>query len=244
MQMRVGYELIYDCQQRIPMILTLNIHHTRLMDIVVPDHLRTDPSVPVAGYRDGFGNWCSRIVAPPGRIRITADAIVNDTGQPDAVAPSAQQIPVEDLPEKTLVFLLRSRYCETDRLSEAAWDLFGNSPPGWGRVQAICDFVHNHIVFGYEHASSSKTAWDVFNERKGVCRDYAHLAIAFLPFYELSGTLLHRLPGRYRRAALGIPKGLLRLVRGLPWRSLVYLRCPSQRAADRPRADRTRSRCR
>ena len=136
MQIRVGYELIYDCQQRIPMILTLKIHHTRLMDIVVPDHLRTDPSVPVAGYRDGFGNWCSRIVVPPGRIRVTADAIVNDTGQPDAVAPSAQQIPVEDLPEKTLVFLLHSRYCETDRLSEAAWDLFGNSPPGWGRVQA------------------------------------------------------------------------------------------------------------
>ena len=179
MQIRVGYELIYDCPQPTPMILTLNIHFTRVSDIVVPDHLVTSPSIPITGYRDGFGNWCSRIVAPPGQIRLSADAIVNDTGEPDVVAAAAQQIPVQNLPEETLVFLLGSRYCETDRLSEVAWDLFGNSPPGWARVQAICDFVHNHIVFGYEHARSTKTAWDVFNERKGVCRDYAHLAVAF-----------------------------------------------------------------
>ena len=166
MQIRIGYELIYDCPQPTPMILTLNIHFTRVSDIVVPDHLVTSPSIPITGYRDGFGNWCSRIVAPPGQIRLSTDAIVNDTGRPDEVAAAAQQIPVQDLPEETLVFLLGSRYCETDRLSEAAWDLFGNSPPGWGRVQAICDFVHNHIAFGYEHARPTKTAWDVFNERK------------------------------------------------------------------------------
>ena len=179
MQIRVGYELIYDCPQPTPMILTLNIHFTRVSDIVVPDHLITNPSIPITAYRDGFGNWCSRIVAPTGQIRLSTDAIVNDTGRPDEVAAAAQQIPVQELPEETLVFLLGSRYCETDRLSEVAWGLFGNSPPGWARVQAICDFVHNHIVFGYEHARSTKTAWDVFNERKGVCRDYAHLAIAF-----------------------------------------------------------------
>ena len=179
MQIRLGYELIYDCPQPTPMILTLNIHFTRVSDIVVPDHLVTSPSIPITGYRDGFGNWCSRILAPPGQIRLSTDAIVNDTGRPDEVAAAAQQIPVQNLPEETLLFLLGSRYCETDRLSEAAWDLFGNSPPGWARVQAICDFVHNHIVFGYEHARSTKTAWDVFNERKGVCRDYAHLAVAF-----------------------------------------------------------------
>lgn len=179
MQIRLGYELIYDCLRPTPMILTLNIHFTRVSDIVAPDHLVTSPSIPITGYRDGFGNWCSRIVAPPGQIRLSTDAIVNDTGRPDEVAAAAQQIPVQNLPEETLLFLLGSRYCETDRLSEAAWDLFGNSPPGWARVQAICDFVHNHIVFGYEHARSTKTAWDVFNERKGVCRDYAHLAVAF-----------------------------------------------------------------
>lgn len=179
MQIRLGYELIYDCLRPTPMILTLNIHFTRVSDIVAPDHLVTSPSIPITGYRDGFGNWCSRIVAPPGQIRLSTDATVNDTGRPDEVAAAAQQIPVQNLPEETLLFLLGSRYCETDRLSEAAWDLFGNSPPGWARVQAICDFVHNHIVFGYEHARSTKTAWDVFNERKGVCRDYAHLAVAF-----------------------------------------------------------------
>jgi transglutaminase-like putative cysteine protease len=179
MQIRVGYELIYECPQPTPMILTLNIHFTRVSDIVAPDHLVTSPSIPITGYRDGFGNWCSRIVAPPGQIRLSTDAIVNDTGRPDEVAAAAQQIPVQNLPEETLLFLLGSRYCETDRLSEAAWDIFGNSSPGWARVQAICDFVHNHIVFGYAHARSTKTAWDVFNERKGVCRDYAHLAVAF-----------------------------------------------------------------
>ncbi len=179
MQIRIGYELIYDCPQPTPMILTLNVHYTRVSDIVVPDYLIADPPVPITAYRDGFGNWCSRIVAPKGQLRLFANAIVKDTGKPDEVAPSAQQHPVQDLPEETLVFLLGSRYCETDRLSEAAWDLFGKSPTGWGRVQAICDFVHRHIHFGYEHARSTKTAWEAFNEGTGVCRDFTHLAVAF-----------------------------------------------------------------
>ena len=179
MQIRVGYELIYDCPQPTPMILTLNIHYTRISDIVVPDHPVITPSIPIRAYRDGFGNWCSRIVAPKGQIRISADAVVNDSGKPDVIAPSAQQHQVQDLPEETLVFLLGSRYCETDRLSETAWSLFGNAPLGWERVQAICDFVHRHIAFGYEHVRPTKTAWETFNEQEGVCRDYAHLAIAF-----------------------------------------------------------------
>jgi transglutaminase-like putative cysteine protease len=161
------------------MILTLSVHYTRASDIVVPDHLITYPSVPLTAYRDGFGNWCSRIVAPRGEIRLTTDAIVRDSGQPDTVAAWAQQIAVPDLPEETLVFLLGSRYCETDRLSQVAWGLFGNGPTGWGRVQAICDFVNRHIAFGYEHARATKTAWEAYQERVGVCRDYAHLAIAF-----------------------------------------------------------------
>ena len=179
MQIRIGYEMIFDCPQPTPMILTLSVHYTRASDIVVPDHLITYPSVPLTAYRDGFGNWCSRIVAPKGEIRLTTDAIVRDSGQPDMVATWAQQIAVPDLPEETLVFLLGSRYCETDRLSPVAWSLFGNSPTGWGRVQAICDFVNTHIVFGYEHARATKTAWEAYQERTGVCRDYAHLAIAF-----------------------------------------------------------------
>ena len=177
MQIRVGYELLYDCPQPTPMILTLNIHFTRVSDLVVPDHLITTPSVPIAGYRDAYGNWCTRIVAPPGRLRLAADAVVNDSGEADIVEPSAQQHPVENLPEETLVFLLGSRYCDTDRLSQRAWDLFGHAPTGWGRVQAICDFVHDHVTFGYEHARATRTAGETLDEAVGVCRDYAHLAI-------------------------------------------------------------------
>ncbi len=105
--------------------------------------------------------------------------MIEDSGLPDAVDPRAEQKALQALPEETLVFLLGSRYCETDLLSETAWKLFGGAPPGWGRVQAVCDFVHGHIEFGYEHASATKTALQAFEQRKGVCRDFAHLAIAF-----------------------------------------------------------------
>jgi transglutaminase-like putative cysteine protease len=178
MQIRVGYELLYDCPQPTPMILTLHIHHTRVTDIVVPDHLITTPAVPVTAYRDGFGNWCSRIIAPKGELQLTANAVLRDSGQPDAVVPWAHQHPVPELPEETLVYLLGSRYCETDLLVQTAWERFGHGPTGWGRVQAICDFVHHHVRFGYEHARPTKTAWETLQEGAGVCRDYAHLAIA------------------------------------------------------------------
>ena len=180
MQIRLGYELIYACPQPTPMILTLNIHFTRVADLVIPDHIITSPPTPISGYRDGFGNWCSRIVAPPGDLRIFTNALINDSGRPDAVGHFATtQCAVENLPTDTLVYLLGSRYCETDRLSETAWALFGHTPPGWARVQAICDFVHGHLTFGYEHARVTKTALEAFTERRGVCRDYTHLAITF-----------------------------------------------------------------
>jgi transglutaminase-like putative cysteine protease len=179
MQIRAGYQIIYYCPQNTPMLLMVHIHYSRASDIVVPDQLTTDPAVPITSHRDVYGNWCSRIVAPSGRIRLSASAVLRDTGEPDAPVHRAEQHEVRDLPEETLVFLLGSRYCETDLLSNAAWNLFSRTAPGWKRVQAICDFVHNHIVFGYPDARPTKTAWEVFNERKGVCRDFAHLAIAF-----------------------------------------------------------------
>jgi transglutaminase-like putative cysteine protease len=179
MQIHLGFEMVYDCPQPTPMIFNLNVHFTRVSDLVGRDDLVVDPPVPMAAYRDSFGNWCTRLVAPKGRMRITADAIVNDSGLPDAIVPEAHQHPVPDLPEETLLFLLGSRYCETDRLSETAWNLFGNAPTGWGRVQAICDYVHNHITFGYEHARMTRSALEAYYDRTGVCRDYTHLAVAF-----------------------------------------------------------------
>jgi transglutaminase-like putative cysteine protease len=179
MQIRVGYELVYTFPQPTPIILVLNIHYSRASDIVRPDRMISSPSIPVVSYRDIFGNWCNRVVAPQGRLRLSADGVVNDTGAPDVLSPLAEQHAIEALPEEALLFLLGSRYCETDLLSETAWKLFAGAPNGWGRVQAICDFVHRHITFDYAHARSTKTAWEVFNERKGVCRDYAHLAVAF-----------------------------------------------------------------
>lgn len=179
MQLRLGYELIYSFPQPTPIILVVNIHESRISDLVVSDGLTTDPFVTIHGYRDRFGNQCNRLVAPSGRLRLTTDAIIRDNGLPDEVLSNAWQDTVEDLPEDTLVFLLGSRYCETDLLSSMAWQLFSRSPPGHARVQAICDYVHNHIAFNYQNARATRSAAQAFEERTGVCRDYAHLAIAF-----------------------------------------------------------------
>ncbi|MET0340481.1 MAG: transglutaminase family protein [Polyangiales bacterium] len=178
MQIRVGYELTYQCPQPTPMIVTLNVHYSRVSDLLRPDHMITSPSVPVRAYRDGFGNWCNRLVAPAGTITLTADTVVRDSGAPDPVVPSARQQPVDTLPDDTLLYLLGSRYCETDLLVKTAWELFGTTPEGWPRVQAVCDYVHKHIAFGYESARATRTALEAFQERRGVCRDYTHLAIA------------------------------------------------------------------
>jgi transglutaminase-like putative cysteine protease len=178
-KIKVGYELIYDCPQPTPMMLVVNVHYSRASDLLIPDLVTTDPSIPIAVYRDSFGNWCSRIVAPRGQTKITSTALVRDSGEPDVVVPHAEQHLIEDLPEEALVFLLASRYCDTEKLTQIAWNLFGHTTPGWARVHAICEFVHNHISFGYEHASHVRTAWDTYHERRGVCRDFAHLAVAF-----------------------------------------------------------------
>jgi transglutaminase-like putative cysteine protease len=179
MRIRAGFEITYDFPAPTPMLLTLSVHPSRRDDLETPDWVRTDPALDVRQYLDGFGNICSRVLAPAGLLTLSADFVVNDTGQVDEYAPDAPQHAVQDLPDDVVVFLLGSRYCETDRLSQLAWGLFEKTPPGWARVQAIVDYVHNHITFGYEHARPTKTAFEVYNERHGVCRDYAHLAVAF-----------------------------------------------------------------
>ncbi len=179
MHFRVGYELIYSFPQPTPIILVVNVHDSRASDILVADSPTAEPFLPIKAYRDAFGNQCHRVLAPAGRLRLTADGVVKDTGQPDESIYDARQDRVQDLPDENLVFLLGSRYCETDLLSETAWQLFSSTPPGYARVQAICDFVHNHICFDYQNARATRSATQAFNERTGVCRDYAHLAIAF-----------------------------------------------------------------
>lgn len=179
MELRLGYELQYEFPQPTPVLLTLNVHFTRVSDLITPDYVLFNPSVASSGYRDGFGNWCTRIVAPAGRMTISTDCRIRDSGQPDPESAATRQIPVEELPEEALVFLLPSRFCDSDRLLDLAWSLFGGYEPGWGRVQAICDFSHRHIVFGYQHARPTRTASEAYEEAQGVCRDYAHLAIAF-----------------------------------------------------------------
>jgi transglutaminase-like putative cysteine protease len=177
MKIRAGYQIYYDCPQPTPMILTLSVHPSRVPDLLTLDRIWLDPAVPVTEYQDGFGNLCHVIRAPMGRLTITSELMVRDTGIPDEVAPWALLHSLETLPVDTLVYLLGSRYCETDRMTEVAWSQFGKMAKGWSLVQAICDFVHNRITFGYQHASPTKTAWDAYTQQRGVCRDFAHLAI-------------------------------------------------------------------
>jgi transglutaminase-like putative cysteine protease len=178
MQIRVGFEIIYQFAARTPMVLMLNVHPSRAADVIEPDELRMTPTLPLARYSDAFGNVCTRLVAPAGELEIFTDALIADSGLPDAVEPRARQYEIAELPHDTLVFLLGSRYCETERVMDVAWSLFGKTLPGWPRVQAICDFVHSHVSFGYHHARATRTAAEVLAERRGVCRDFAHLAIA------------------------------------------------------------------
>jgi transglutaminase-like putative cysteine protease len=180
MYIKVGYELVYDCPQPTPMLLMLNIHYSHAQQIVKADVLQVSPAVETKSYRDGFGNWCTRLEAPAGRTTISTSAIVRATGLPEpAVIPNARQQLIGELPDDALVFLLPSRYCETELLADIAWKLFGKTPLGWARVQAICDFVHNHIKFDYMKARATRTAFEAYNEGIGVCRDFAHLALTF-----------------------------------------------------------------
>ncbi len=161
------------------MILQLSVHPSRIGDLLTWDRMLIDPFTPVRTYHDSFGNFCHVLTAPAGRITMSTDFIIQDDGVADVVVPDAEQHPLEQLPTECLVYLLGSRYCETDRLSNLAWSLFGHLPKGWPLVQAICDYVHDRISFGYHHADPTMSAWEANNVGRGVCRDFAHLSIAF-----------------------------------------------------------------
>jgi transglutaminase-like putative cysteine protease len=178
MFIRIGFEVAFTAPNSAAMLLVLRLHHTRTATVRKPEHLQVDPPIVISEYIDTFGNNCGRVFAPAGRIAFRNDAIVEDSGLPDLQMPYAVQHNVQELPDHTLLFLLASRYCEVDsELRDIAWSLFRSTTPGWPRVQAVCDFVHNHIRFDYMQARANRTALDVYRERAGVCRDFTHLAI-------------------------------------------------------------------
>ena len=179
MLIRAGYEISLQCDAATPLMALLSVHPSRAADIRSPSPIVTSAAAPLRSFPDQFGNVCTRTTAPPGKLTLSTDFVIEDDGAPDVVAPGAQQAPIEELPDDVMKYLLASRYCETDRLSAVAWSLFGGTPPGWARVQSIVDFVHRHIAFGYEHASSTRSAWEGYRDRVGVCRDFAHLAVTF-----------------------------------------------------------------
>jgi len=178
-KIRAGYELIYDCPAPVTMLMMINLHRSREPDLLTPQTISFSPGVTANTYEDRYGNIATLLTAPEGRLIVSADFMVHDSGAPDDKDPYAVQHEISELPGDVLTFLLGSRYCETDRLSDTAWSLFGHIPPGYGRVKAILDFVHNHIRFDYQLARSTRSAWEAYQEGVGVCRDYAHLALTF-----------------------------------------------------------------
>jgi transglutaminase-like putative cysteine protease len=178
MHIRAGYDIAFRTLQPTPIILMLTVHPSRAKDLLTQDDLTTVPTIPTRQYRDMFGNICTRVVALPALTELKADFIIRDSGSPDEIAPHARQHAIDELPDDALVYLLGSRYCDTQKLSDFAWQRFGSTALGWQRVQAICDFVHDHITFGYPYARDDRTASDAFGEKVGVCRDFTQLAIA------------------------------------------------------------------
>jgi transglutaminase-like putative cysteine protease len=178
MLIRAGYDIGFTSDQPVPMLANLSVHASRNKDLRTAQRIFTTPDVPLYDYVDSFGNICTRLTMPAGGITISCGFVIEDPFEPDVVAPEAKQTPLAELPDEVLLYLLASRYCETDRLTEVAWNLFGQIPQGWELVQAIVSYVHHHIRFDYLQARPTKTAWDVYHEKVGVCRDYAHLAIA------------------------------------------------------------------
>jgi transglutaminase-like putative cysteine protease len=176
-EIRAGYDIAFQCFQETPLILMLGIEQARQRDLLSEHRIRFSPDLRSHDYLDVVGNTCTRVVAPPGLIEIRNEFLLADSGRPDEVAPDARQIEVRDLPDDVLIYLLGSRYCDTQTLSDLAWSLFAGVASGWRRVQAICDYAHDRICFGYQHARCDRTASEGHSERIGVCRDFAHLAV-------------------------------------------------------------------
>jgi len=195
MMLRLGYDIRFEIPSPVAVVALLNVHPSRVADLRAPDELRVEPETHVDSFIDSFGNRCTRFVARQGALRLINSTMLEDPGFADRVSRDAREVPVQELPSDVLGYLLNSRYCEVDRFATIASELFGGVAPGWGRVQAICDWVHSKVNFGYQYARPTKTALDVFSERFGVCRDFQHLAVTLC-------RALH-IPARYATGYLG-----------------------------------------
>ena len=195
MLIRLGYDIQFDLPAAAPMVALLAVHPSRRHDLREPDRVQVEPPLPLEEHRDIFGNVSTRFVAPAGSVRLHNTTVIEDSGLPDPVNPDAREVPVGDLPSGTLRYLMGSRFCEVDLLSATALELFGGAPRGWGRVQAICDWVQSRVTFSYAQARQTRTALDVFTERVGVCRDFQHLAVTFCRCLNI--------PARYTAGYLG-----------------------------------------
>ena len=195
MLIRCGYRIGIHCAQPTPLVLMLTPRDDQDRACVLVETRHNSSGKAATFYTDGFGNRCQRLLAPAGALILEGDAIVACDDTVDPCHPDAAEVPVAQLPADTLVHLMGSRYCETDRLSQFAWDRFGTIAPGWNRVQAVVDFVHSHIGFDYGNASATRTALETLENRVGVCRDYAHLAITLCRCLNI--------PARYVNGHLG-----------------------------------------
>ncbi len=241
MLIRYGYAMTFVCSVPTPMVCQLDVHPSSAVAVRAETPFAARPHVESWLYADVFGNRCRRFNAPAGDLTISNFGVIEVSGLPDPVIPDAAEIPVADLPDDTLLYLLGSRYVETDKLSQIAWDLFGHATPGWPRVQAICDFVNRHIAFGYESARATRTAYEAYAERVGVPRLRASRG-RVLPLHEHSGALLQRISRRHRRAARPSTDGFQCLVRRVSRRQVADLRCAPQHAAYWPHPNRARTR--
>jgi transglutaminase-like putative cysteine protease len=195
MRIRIGYEIVFSLPGPTELLLALFVRPERAGDLEQPEHLVVEPAVPVTTFLDVYSNRCARIAAPAGTLRLYYDNVCRDSGDLELWGFGMPQHAIGDLPPDVLPFLLASRYCEVDRLSDVAWGLFGQVAQGWPRVQAVCDWVHANVQFGYQFARPTKTAFETYQERTGVCRDLMHLAVTFLRAMSI--------PARYSTGYLG-----------------------------------------
>jgi transglutaminase-like putative cysteine protease len=208
MLIRGGFNLAYDFLDYTPMILTINIRPERVQDLMGPESVTLFPEIPHTNFIDQFGNNCTRLIAPPGRLSIWNRFVIADSGLPEELPIYAYQHQVGELPEDTLGYLLGSRYCDTDKLSGLAWSLFGGYRRGWPLVQAIMDYTHDQLVFNYGMARPDRTAFDAHEARTGVCRDYAHLAISLFRCMNIPARYCTGYPGRHRGPSRPVADGL------------------------------------